>query len=173
MIRAAVIIADGSEEVEALTPVDVLRRAGAECVLFSVSGEYICGSHGIVVKADKLVEALRMEEFDAIVIPGGMPGAKNIAANRTVKSAIAKAIEAGKIVASICASPAVVLAENGLLHAEKATCYPAPGFIAAIGSRYVEEEVVLSGNFITANGPRAAMKFACEICDKLGITPRF
>ena len=171
--RVALIIADGSEEIEAITPADVIRRAGAECVVFSVSGEYVRGSHGIVIKADKLINQLNMDEFDAVVIPGGMPGAVNIAGNSAAVKAIARAAGEGKTVAAICASPAVVLEGNGLLKAEKATCYPAPNFISALGEKYTGNDVESCGNFITANGPRAAMAFSLEICKKLGITPGF
>ena len=119
MVKAAVLIADGSEEIEAITPVDVLKRAGAECVLFSVCGEYVQGSHGIVIKADKTADKLDMSEFDVLIIPGGLLGATNIAKSADAKRAIVKAITERKYVAAICASPAVVLAENGLLLAKK------------------------------------------------------
>ena len=173
MVKAAVLIADGSEEIEAITPVDVLKRAGAECVLFSVCGEYVQGSHGIVIKADKTVDKLDMSEFDIIIIPGGLLGATNIAKSADAKRAIVKAITERKYIAAICASPAVVLAEKGLLLAKKATCYPAERFISALEEKYTGAETTVSGIFITASGPRAAMKFALEICKTLGITPKF
>lgn len=171
MIKAAVIIANGSEEIEALTPVDVLRRAGVSCDIVSVSGEFVVGSHGITIKADLIAEKVDFDAYDAIIVSGGMPGAINMSEDTAVLNAIGRAAKAGKIVAAICASPAVVLARNGLLATEKATCYPAQDFISALGDKYTGKDVQVSENFITANGPRAAMAFALEICKKLGVTP--
>ena len=173
MKKVAVIFANGTEELEALTPVDVLRRAGAECDIISVSGEFPKGSHGIVIKADKCVEDVDLSVYDCIVIPGGMPGATNISATKKVVLAIENALKAGKVVASICASPAVVLADNGLLLCEKATCYPAPIFISSLGQKYTDESVTVSENIITANGPKSAMEFSLAICAYLGVTPKF
>ena len=96
MIKVAVIIANGTEEIECLTPVDVFRRAGLECDLISVSGEYPKGSHGIIVKADKLVSQVDFSEYSAIVIPGGMPGAVNISNDKKVIEGIKCAIDNGK-----------------------------------------------------------------------------
>ncbi len=172
-MKVAVLIADGSEELEVLTPVDVLRRAGITVHLISVSSEYAVGSHQIVIKADKLVKDVDFVEYDAIVVPGGMPGAVNISNDKKVIGALKGAIEDGKLVASICASPAVVLASNGLLGDNKATCYPAPQFISALGKAYTGNDVEISNNIITANGPKSAFKFALAICDYLGVSPTF
>ncbi len=173
MKKFALLISDGSEEIEALTPVDILRRAGIVCDVFSVCKEFIKGSHGIVIKADKLINELCIEEYDGLIIPGGMPGAKIIADNITAKNAINVAVQGGKLVAAICASPAVVLAENGFLKCKKATCYPAENFVFALKEKYVEKDVVVDGNFITANGPKSAMSFSFAICDYFNLTPKF
>lgn len=173
MKKIAVIFANGTEEIEGLTPVDVLRRANVECVLVSVSGKEPVGSHGITVKADALSNDVDFSEFDGIVIPGGMPGAVNISNDKFVIDGIKHMLENDKIVSAICASPAVVLAENGLLNAKKATCYPAPQFIDALGDKYTGSDVQVDGKVITANGPKSAMAFALEICKSLGVTPKF
>lgn len=173
MIKLALLISDGSEEIEALTTVDVLRRAGAICDIFSVCGEFINGSHGIVIKSDKPINELCIEEYDGIIIPGGMPGAKIISKNEPAKNAISKAVQGGKLVAAICASPAVVLAENDLLNCDSATCYPSQDFIAALKEKYVDKSVVADKNFITANGPKSAMQFSFAICDYFKLTPKF
>ncbi len=173
MKKVAVFFADGTEEIEGLTPVDVLRRAGAVCDIVSVGGEYLEGSHGIVVKADKLVKDINLDEYDALLIPGGMPGAINISKTIKVISAIKKALENKKLVCAICASPAVVLADNGLLNVEKATCYPAPQFVNSLGQKYTASDVEISNNVITANGPKSAMVFSLEICKYLGVVPKF
>lgn len=172
-MKIAVLFSFGTEEIEALTPVDVLRRAGATVDIVSVSGEYPKGSHDIIVKADKVVEDTDFSEYDAIVIPGGMPGAKIISENGMAMEGIINAIKSNKLVAAICASPAVVLGEHGLIGKNKATCYPADVFIEVLGENFTGKDVEVSDNLITANGPKSAMSFALEICKKLNLTPKF
>ena len=173
MVKIAVIFADGTEEIEALIPVDVFRRAGAACDIVSVSGSSPKGSHGIRVFSDRLAEETDFSVYDAIVIPGGMPGANNISKSEKVVSAIRAALKNNRLIAAICASPAVVLAANGLLLSDSATCYPADVFISLLGDKYSGKDVDVSGNIITANGPLSAMKFAFAICEKLGVEPKF
>lgn len=173
MKKIAVIFADGTEELEALTPVDVLRRAGACVEIVSVSGKTPVGSHDIQIVTDKLVNEVDFSSYDGIVIPGGMPGAINIANDEMVVDALEEMVRDNKLVASICASPAIVLAKHDLLRDKKATCYPAPDFIKALGKSYTGTDVEIDGNLITANGPKSAMKFSLAICDYLGLTPKF
>lgn len=172
-MRVAVLFATGTEELEALTPVDVLRRANVDCDIVSVSGQMPVGSHNICVKEDFVIEKVDLADYDAIVIPGGMPGAVNISQNKKALGGIKNAIDSGKIVASICASPAVVLAKNGLINGKKATCYPAPQFVSELGENYTGADVQTCGNLITANGPKSAFKFALEICNALKVKPNF
>ena len=173
MKKIAVIIANGTEEIECLTPVDVLRRANATVDLISVSGEYPTCSHNVTVKADKIVENADFSVYDCMVIPGGMPGATNIASTEKVISALKEYKAQGKVIASICASPAVVLKEKNIIENEKATCYPAQAFIDTLGKNYTGSDVEVCGNLITANGPKSAMKFSLAICEKLGLNPKF
>ena len=174
MINVAVFFAFGTEEIEALTPVDVLRRGGANCDLVSVCGEYPVGSHGITVKADRLIDEINVDDYDAFVIPGGMPGATNFANNQMLMDIIKGAFEKNKLVAAICASPAVVLANNRLIDGKNATCYPAQAFIDMMKDvNFTNENVTVDGNLITANGPKSAMSFALEICKALNIEPKF
>ena len=173
MKKIIVLFANGTEELEALTPVDILRRTGAKCDIVSINGEFPVGSHNIIIKADKLIDSVDMNDYDAIVIPGGMPGATNIANNLHAIKIIKDAIKNQKLVASICASPAVVLAQNNLLSNKKATCYPAPNFIQLMGNNYVEKDLEISQNLITANGPKSAFKFALEIVKALGLNIEF
>ncbi len=173
MKNIAVLFADGTEEIEGLTPVDILRRAGAKCDIVSVGGEFLTGSHNIVVKADKLIKDIDKTEYDAVVIPGGMPGATNIANNKQAVSLIDYAVKNDKLVASICASPAVVLANNGFLKNKKATCYPASQFIDMMGDNYTGADVEVEKNLITANGPKSALKFSLEIVKYLGLEIKF
>ena len=162
MKKIAVLFADGTEEIEGVTPVDILRRAGVKCDIVSVSDRIINGSHSIKILADKLIDEIKIDDYDGIVIAGGMPGATNISNCEKAVADIKKANNQGKLVGAICASPAVVLARHGLIK-DRATCYPAPEFIKALGNSYIESDVVVCQNIITANGPKSALKFALEI----------
>ena len=168
MKKIAVLFSNGTEELEALTPVDVLRRAGADCDIVSICGNYPVGSHNITVKADRLVEDVVFDVYDCIVIPGGMPGATKISENNYAMNGVKKAIKQNKVIASICASPAVVLASNRLIDGKKATCYPAESFIQMMNvADYTGADVQVDGNLITANGPKSAFKFSLEIINYL------
>lgn len=173
MKKIAVLFADGTEELEALTPVDLLRRAGAECKIVSVQNEYLTGSHAITVKSDMNIHDACADDFDAVVIPGGMPGAENISNNALALSFIKDMINKNKLIASICASPAVVLSRNGLLVDRNATCYPAPQFVDILGACYTGADVEKDGNYISANGPKSAFKFSLAICEYLGLKINF
>ncbi len=173
MKKVAVIFAFGTEEIEALIPVDILRRSGADCDIVSVGGEYPTSSHGVTIKADKVVEEVDFNDYDALVIPGGMPGATNIANCKKVVDASKVMLDNGKVVASICASPAVVLANTGVVKNRKVTCYPADDFIKMLKDcEYTAKSVTVDGNLITANGPKSAFDFAFAICDALNLVPK-
>ena len=173
MIKVAVILADGMEELEALTPVDVLRRASVNVDTISIKEQVVTSSHGVRVVADKMLIESNLEDYDCIVLPGGMPGAKNITENLVVVSAVKKALQTQKLVCAICASPAVILASHGLIDGYTATCYPADEFIKSMGSAYVNKSVEVCKNLITANGPKSAFEFSLEICKALNVTPKF
>lgn len=174
MKRIAVLIADGSEEIETLTPVDVLRRAKAQVDLISVGKLTVACSRGVVVKADKIITEIDPDDYEGVVIPGGMPGATNIAENKNARELTEELAGKGKLVAAICASPAVVLAEWKLTDGKRITCYPAGGFIGMLsGADYTAKSVETDGDFITADGPRSAMEFALKICEYLNISPAF
>ena len=173
MKKVAVLIANGTEEIEFITPLDVIRRAdGVLCDLISVNGKTPTCSHGVMVVADKVIEEVELKDYDAVIIPGGMPGATNIASNEKVISALTDMEKKEKLIASICASPAVVLKANGISNGKKSTCYPAVQFIEVMGNDYTGAEVEVSKNLITANGPKSAMAFALEICKALNLTPK-
>ena len=174
MKKAVVFLANGFEEIEALTVVDVLRRAGAEVDAVSVCGKEVTGAHGVTVIADKTDDEFDMEKYDAVVLPGGMPGAKILGECRKVVGCAAAFDARHKVVAAICAAPATVLGMNGLLSGRKATCYPAEQFIQVLeGASYTGEDMTTDGNLITANGPKSAMKFALAVCEKLGLKATF
>ena len=162
MSNLYIFLAEGYEEIEALTVVDLLRRANIDIEMVSITGEkMVRGAHGINVEADVLYEEIKAEEADMLVLPGGMPGTKNLMAQEDLVSNLKQFHEAGKAVAAICAAP-MVLGENGILEGKKAVCYP--GFEANLkGATVLKEEAVTDGNVITSRGLGTAIEFAGEI----------
>ena len=160
-----VFLADGFEEVEALTPIDVLRRAGLQVITVSVMEEQVVkGAHGVPVVADALFADIDPEGADMLLLPGGMPGATNLDAHQGLSDLILTYAAEGKPLAAICAAP-LVYGNRGLLQGKKATCYP--GFESYLqGAEYTAAMVEQDNNFITAKGPGAAMEFAFAIVDK-------
>lgn len=167
MKKAAILLAPGFEEVEAVTPIDFMRRAGIEVVMAGVGGVTVDGGHGIVIQADRLVSDLDSAELDALVLPGGLSGADNLAADRDVRRLIAEMDGAGKLIAAICAAPAVVLEPAGILDGKKVTCYP--GFEERFGAgiHFSDERVVQDGQLITSRGPGTAAEFALALVARL------
>jgi 4-methyl-5(b-hydroxyethyl)-thiazole monophosphate biosynthesis len=164
MKKVFLFLAEGFEETEAITTADILKRAGMELLLVSVTGvKMVTGAHGIPVIADTLFEETDFSGGDILVLPGGMPGTKNLDAHTGLKELIKTYDDHGKIVAAICAAP-MILGEMGLLKGKKATCYP--GFESYLsGATVVDERAVVSGNIITGKGPGAAVEFALAIVE--------
>lgn len=161
MKKVAVLLADGFEEVEAITAVDFLRRAGIEVVLTSIGALKVTGCHDIVIQADTTLDALN-DDLDGIILPGGMPGASNLAQSDKLIALIFKMNKSNKLLAAICAAPALVLGEARLLDGRQFTCYP--GFENKItGANFSTESVVLDGNILTSRGPGTAAEFAIAI----------
>jgi 4-methyl-5(b-hydroxyethyl)-thiazole monophosphate biosynthesis len=161
MMKAAVFFADGFEEVEALMPVDLLRRAGVEVTMVGVSGREVVGARGVTVVTDLLVEEFA-GEVDLMVFPGGMPGAANLAASQYVLDLIPKHLEADKPIGAICAAPAVLLGQNGYLDHKEFTCYPAHADKVPLG-KYSEDPVVTDGLFTTSRGVGTAADFSLKL----------
>jgi 4-methyl-5(b-hydroxyethyl)-thiazole monophosphate biosynthesis len=165
-----VFLAEGFEEIEALTPVDVLRRAGIETTTVAVTGGFsrnVEGSHGIVVRADVVDTDLIIDEksYDMIILPGGMPGTKNLDSSAIVDRFVRRAYEGGKYIAAICAAP-MILGRRGILNTKKAVCYP--GFEEYLrGATITDRRVEKDGRIITACGMGAALEFALEIVKTL------
>lgn len=156
-----VFLANGFEEVEALTPVDVLRRGGVDVKTVGIGDDVIVGSHGIPVVADLDEDEVDFEALSGVVLPGGMPGTRNLDASETVKAALAAANEKGALIAAICAAPSV-LGHNGLLKGKRATCFP--GFESElIGAILCDDLAVTDGNVITGKGAGAALPFALAL----------
>lgn len=166
MKKLGVFMADGCEEIEALTVVDIARRAGVETAMISISGnKKVTGSHKITFETDIPAEFMDFEQLDGIVLPGGMPGTVNLGKNSYVQSVIADFMTKGKLVTAICAAPSV-LGEAGLLEGRKATSYP--GFEEQLhGAAYTTEPVVRDGNVITSRGMGTAIPFALAIVEYL------
>lgn len=162
MKSVAVILADGLEEVEAITPIDFLRRAGIDVTTVALKERLVEGSHGVHLKADVLLNDFP-EEADAILIPGGMPGSAHIAADLTVIDLVKKFHDQGKLVAAICAAPSLVLGAAGILKDKRYTCYP--GFEDKAGpyGKYSTDRVVCDKNVITGCGVGGAAEFSREI----------
>lgn len=163
-MKVIVLLANGFEEIEALTPVDVLRRAGAEVEALSIHEEKkVTGAHGIIVEADGVFTG--EEDADAVVLPGGLPGAVNLAEDQRVRQTIRRQLEKDKTVAAICAAP-LALDAAGVLAGRRFTTYP--GIEGDIQEGIHEDsEVVQDGQLITGKGPAFAMDFALAITEQL------
>lgn len=154
-------LADGFEEVEALAPLDILRRASADIKTVGVTGEYVTGAHNITVKADISLSEVDKDAVDALILPGGLGGTENMDKNDAVRSLVLYANENKKLICAICAAPSI-LGKMGLLKGKEATCYP--GFEDTFdGGVYVKQSVVKCDNFITSDGMGSAYKFGFEI----------
>ena len=161
-------LADGFEEVEALAPVDVLRRAGCEVKTVSVMGsKTVTGTHGVPVIADIMFDETDFSDAALLILPGGQPGADNLAGHKGLEKLLKKQNEVGGRIAAICASPAVVFAKYGLVDGKKATCYPGlEGMLT--GAQHVEDIVVTDGNVTTSRGPATAIAFGLELARLMG-----
>lgn len=159
MKKVYAFIADGSEEVECLAVVDILKRGGAEVVLTSVGGKTVVGSHGIKIIADTTFDECDFSDADALFLPGGMPGTKNLAAHKGLCNLLLSAKDVR--LAAICAAPSV-LGRLGLLRGKTATCFP--GFEEElIGAKYSPVGVVTDGNITTARGLGFAVDLGLEL----------
>ena len=157
-----VLLANGFEEIEALCPVDVLRRGGCEVKTVGVTGKTVTGSHGITVEADILPEEVK-EDIELLVFPGGLPGSDNLDASPYADKFIEMTNKNGGRIAAICAAP-YILGKRRLLKGKKATCYPSDKFISLLdGADYTAEPFVTDGNITTGAGMGVSFKFACEL----------
>jgi 4-methyl-5(b-hydroxyethyl)-thiazole monophosphate biosynthesis len=165
MKRVLVPLAEGFEELEAVTIIDILRRAGIEVVVASLAGSPVTGSHGIRLAADTPLAALAEQDFDMIALPGGMPGADHLRKDPRVAALVRRLHESGRPVAAICAAP-MVLAAAGVLDGRRATSYP--GVLSQDGpARLVGDAVVVDQGVITSRGPGTALDFALALVEAL------
>ncbi len=160
-------LAEGFEEMEALAPTDILRRAGLEVKTVGVTGKTVTGSHKISVTADIIADSVRYDDMDMVILPGGLPGTNHLEDSELVKRAVAYCFNNDKYIAAICAAPRI-LGNLGILDGKKATCYP--GNESALikgGANHVEDSVVVDGKIITGKGAGVAVKFALKIVEEL------
>lgn len=156
-----VFLAPGFEEMEALAPVDIMRRAGLSVQTVGIGGRTVTGAHGITVVADIAEEAFTPDDMEAVVLPGGMPGTKNLEASHTVSVALDRAVQENCIIAAICAAPSI-LGHRGLLQGKYVTCYP--GFEEELqGATVTGDIVVVDGQIVTACGAGAAVDFGLQL----------
>ncbi len=161
-MTAYIFLADGFEEIEAITPIDILRRAGIETVTVSISENLrVVGAHHIAVEADCLFSQCDFANADALILPGGLPGTTNLGAHQPLLDLLKRHHVAEKLTAAICAAPSI-LGKLNLLDGKEAICYPS--FEKALhGATISGSKVVRSGNIITAKAAGVATEFALEL----------
>ncbi len=164
---ALVFLAQGFETIEALAVVDILRRAKITVVTAAVGSErQVVSSHGILVLADRMLEECIEQEWDALILPGGLPGSENLANSPQVVEMVKRQEESGRLYGAICAAPAVVLERHGLLQGRAATCHP--GFINDLPDTTRKESgVVIDRNCITGQGAGHSVAFALALLESL------
>lgn len=153
-------LANGFEDMEAVVPFDLMKRAGIEVVTVGIGGKTVESAHGLSVTAEISEEKVDFDNAEAFVFPGGWPGAKNLKNSETVNNAITFALHNDIIIGAICASPGYVLSGTGALSGKKYTCFP--GFEVPEGE-YTAEKLEIDGKLITACGPNAAKDFALAL----------
>lgn len=162
---ALILLADGFEEIEALTPVDILRRAGVAVTTAGLRPGPIEGSRQTRHLADTSLDAVSHRLFDVLVLPGGQPGTDNLRRDRRVGECVMRHARAGKWLAAICAAP-LVLHDAGLLAGRRATSYPSVKD-QLTGVHYVEDRVVVDGTILTSRAPGTALEFSLKIVELL------
>lgn len=163
---ALIVLAEGFEEIEAVTPADVLRRVGIDVTIAGLRKRSVKGAHGIKIETDILFAEYKTLP-DVVIFPGGMPGAENLASSLEVKELILRMNAKKKLIAAICASPAILLAPIGILDGRKATCFPGyeKNFRSTI--EFTKQKTVQVENIITSQGPGTAADFSLKIAENL------
>jgi 4-methyl-5(b-hydroxyethyl)-thiazole monophosphate biosynthesis len=168
--KVLVVLADGFEDIEAVTPIDMLTRAGVEVTIAGLKGGPVKAAYGTTIVPHTTIEQIN-GLYDGIVLPGGADNAESLAAHPKVIDLVRKHHEAGKLVGAICASPGQVLAEAaGILRAKNATGAPLPEYnerLAAGGAQLTDQPVTVDGNIVTAMGPGAALQFGLTLAEYL------
>ena len=167
MKRAAIVLTTGFEEIEAIAPMDILRRAGVEVDIVGVDAKVATGSHNLTISTDKELVEVMNELYDVLILPGGMPGAKLLKNHQEVQEFVKLHYDAGKIIAANCAA-SIAIENSGALKNRHYTCYP--GFEKQIADGHFTGDFVhQDGRVITGSGPAAAFEFSYTIVEGLGI----
>ena len=168
--KVCILLADGFEEVEALTPADVLHRLGVDVVLAGLETHKIKSSHGFSISTEVLLKDISSSDFDAVILPGGLPGAINLRNSEDVSRFINQAYSANKICAAICAAP-IVLRDSGIAKDKHITGYPGTEQLSLYPDfKYTGTDVEVDGNIITAKGMGKAFAFSFAIAKSLGLS---
>ncbi|WP_075185797.1 DJ-1 family glyoxalase III [Teredinibacter haidensis] len=167
MVNVLVPVADGTEELEAVTIIDILRRAGADvCIASVMTSKRITASRGVTLEAEVLIPSCVDTVWDLIALPGGMPGAEHLQNCSTLQHLLGEQFSTGRFVAAICASPAVVLGRNGFLKGRRATCYPSfQDELQQYGAISSSEKIVVDENLVTSQGPGTALAFSLKLVE--------
>jgi 4-methyl-5(b-hydroxyethyl)-thiazole monophosphate biosynthesis len=158
--KAVIVLANGFEEIEAIVAIDLVRRAKIELVTLGLGGREVVGAHDVPLRADQAFTEFR-GGFEALILPGGKPGTRNLGESAELREWIRQAFGQGKLCAAICSAP-TVLAKAGILKGRRATCHPSSQDLLE-GALYLEEPVVRDGNLITSRGVGTAIPFALEV----------
>ena len=163
---AVVVLAEGFEEIEAVAPIDVLRRAGVQVTIAGLDGKERVGAHGVPYRADVELSELS-GDFDLVIFPGGMPGSKNLGDSSLVRALAERNLKAGRRVAAICAAPVLTLGAWGMLDGKTATCYPGMENMFPATVTFSAERVVVDGLITTSRGPGTALEFGLNLAGQL------
>jgi len=166
MKTVLVPLAGGVEEIEAITIIDILRRAELNVTTVALADRTVSGAHGINVIADKTLSEVKDSNFDALILPGGMPGTTNLLESEELKKLIKTHFDSSKLTGAICAAP-WVLSDTGVLKGKTATCYPGFEDKFSDTTEKSTDRVVVDDNVITSRGPGTAMEFALKIVEKM------
>jgi len=164
-MKVVVLLAEGFEEIEFSTIVDILRRAGVDVTAAGLKGGIIDGAHGVKVTPDIPIDRVTADDFDVIILPGGYPGFVNLGEDRRVLKLVKEMKDKNKYVTAICGAPSV-LAKAGVLQGKRATIFPGMENTLT-GAQYSDERVVVDGKIITSQGPGTAMEFAIKLVEVL------
>ena len=170
MTKVLIPLADGVEEMEAVIPIDMFRRAGWEVVSAGMTGEVVKASRGVRLVSDKLWKDVKPSSFDILVLPGGAKGAEFLSTHKGILDAVRDFVKAGKIVAAICAGP-LVLQAAGVLEGKQATCHPAVTSRMKV-ARMLDDPVVVDGKIVTSRGAGTAFEFALALIEMVDGTAK-
>jgi protein deglycase len=165
-MRILMPLAEGFEEIEAITVIDILRRADIDVVVAGLNDGIIEGAHKVKVQPDTSLDELNLDEFDGLILPGGFPGYVNLEKDDRVITMVKQMNRAGKCVAAICCAP-YLLMKAGILQGKRATVSPSGKAKMAAYARYSEDRVVVDGNLVTSQSPGTAMEFALKLVEVL------